>query len=134
MSLNQFKGNFFLTEQEKEYRLKKLEQELIEGGIDNKMIPFLEKINKVPWIVTTQCCTGHSNKDLTPHIDFRTSNSFKFIWDMLYPYLSQYDFDLQVTGTDLNMPRYCIWMTHKNWEDFMNIFSSLCEEIVNRGN
>lgn len=58
-----FKGNR-LTVEEKEFRLKELDQAISIGWVDEDFIPFLHRINKLPFFMTTQCCTGHG--DLKP--------------------------------------------------------------------
>jgi len=51
---------YFLSDKFKTNELAKLELEIEKGYVDKEMIPYLEKINKLPGIVSLFCCCGHT--------------------------------------------------------------------------
>ena len=75
--LTKVRGNC-LTYREKVIRSVLLEREIEEGEIDKSCIPYLNRINKIKFIMTTQCCCGHGekpSKGRRAHIDFRSALS-----------------------------------------------------------
>ena len=125
-SLKEFEGNQCLTEEEKEYRLRQLEKELAEGSIDEEMWPYLSRLNAIDGVVTTQCCCGHNKKDLKPHIDIRISFGFIDLFDRVRRMLDMGEVSLQIMGAEMNMPRYCFWLSHDSWQETME---ELCEVL-----
>lgn len=41
------------------YHLHRLEQHALTGELDSGLLPFLRRINRNPWLCTTQSCNGH---------------------------------------------------------------------------
>ena len=78
MTLERFEGNFYLDTDEKDYRQRKLDEALRDGEIDDEMVPHIAALNAIPYVMTTQCCTGHGpDDDRRPHADIRTTLSFE---------------------------------------------------------
>ena len=64
----------WLTQKEKIERLKNLEGDLPQ--VDPEMIPWLEKFNALPGIVTRSSCIGHPERDrwdYNPYLTLRTT-------------------------------------------------------------
>ena len=54
---------YFLTKDQKQIELVKLNKFLANGNIDAEMIPWLDKINALPGLVSQFCCAGHDGPD-----------------------------------------------------------------------
>lgn len=64
-----------LSRKEKEHHLQYLRQQIKEGNMDLKFIPYLNEINSLEGICTTQSCTGHKRGKYQDdgHLRFRLS-------------------------------------------------------------
>lgn len=133
-NLEDFKGNK-LTPKEKEYRLKYLKKELAEGRIDKEMIPYLEKINKFSFLVTTQSCCGHnedSKEGRHAHIDFRSSLPPEEVIDRILKPLEEKfcpEITIQLYGLHANRLRYCIWLKNELWKEEMDYLIEILGKI-----
>jgi hypothetical protein len=121
MSLADYQGNMKLSPGEKMCRMRGLQRSTLEGEIDKEFIPYLEKLNKLPFVCTTQCCTGHEpDSENTCHIDFRTSLDFEEVFRVTAPIVDDVELNvhLQVMGQEMMMPRYCFWIySSKHWKE-----------------
>lgn len=129
-----YKGNR-LTKRERNYRLKKLEKEIQEGLVDQEIIPYLERINKFPFLITTQSCCGHKDKRKTgskAHIDFRSALSERdTINKILRPLDAKRDppdIAVQIMIETYGV-RYCLWLRNDKWEEQIEDFLKVLEEI-----
>jgi len=119
MGLDRFHGRFYLQKDEALYRERQLSRSLQEEAIDEEMVPYLASLNALPHVMTVQCCTGHGPEDeRKPHIDIRTSLSFKELFKAVVPLMDRDDWvvSLQVMGWEMGMPRYCFWLDDEHWE------------------
>lgn len=132
ISLDQFRGNI-LTKEEKEYRLGELQKEIKKGNVDRELLPYLERINKFSFLMTTQSCCGHggSSKDKRAHIDFRSSLGVEYIinsilkpLDAKFPSLS-----FSLYGLHCDRLRFAVWLDNERWGEQLEYFISLLEEI-----
>ncbi|MBA7636901.1 hypothetical protein ES703_44529 [subsurface metagenome] len=64
-----------LSREEKEHWLNFLRDQIKEGGVDSELIPYLNEINSLEGICTTQSCTGHKRGKHQDdgHLRFRLS-------------------------------------------------------------
>lgn len=130
--LNFLMGNR-LTMQEKEYRLNKLQEEIGKGWVDEEIIPFLERINAFPFIVTTQSCCGHNEDPATgrhAHIDFRcTLTEQDTIDKILRPFSNNWINSDVTLMLEANRVRYVIWLDNKEWTEQLESFIEVLETI-----
>lgn len=131
--LSEFKGNR-LTPEEKEYRLKKLKQEIAKGLIDEEFIPFLNRINALPAFMTTQCCTGHGEIGRTAHIDFRCSLPPEDVinW-LLRPIESSLGIGVTLMLEESRC-RYVLWLDNASWKEQMEKIIETLEKTQNKVN
>ena len=61
MILDASVGQCFLTEDDRSRLMHEAESEIAAGHIDAAMVPFIRRLNAIPWLATTQCCQGHRN-------------------------------------------------------------------------
>jgi len=54
---------YFLTPQTKRLELKWLKKSIDAGSIDERMIPYLKRVNKIRGVVSDTCCSGHTKKE-----------------------------------------------------------------------
>ncbi len=134
--LSQFTGTV-LTPEEKEWRVHGYEHELEDGRIDEELIPYIERINEFPFIVTTQSCSGHGEDpaaDKQAHIDFRSSLTPKTVVEEL---LIPMDKEFGTLGFNLALEadrcRYIIWFIDNVWEDKLKYFITLLEGLDGSG-
>lgn len=52
------KGSF-LSPADKVRLVAEAEHDIAAGVLDATMIPFVRRLNAIPWLATTQCCQGH---------------------------------------------------------------------------
>lgn len=124
----------YLTAPEKEYVLKQLEEELARGWVDEEIIPYLEELNQIQGVVTTQSCAGHDdgrvgyisirlsermNELFLRHIDylFKPERS-------LYQYLAGVEqhwecFKSGITGEEVARPRWVFWFEPESRDEFL---------------
>jgi len=132
--LDQFRGHL-LTNEEKEYRLQGLANEIESGEVDEEMIPYLEKINSYPFIVTTQSCTGHGEDRGTgrqAHVDFRCALPIHMVMDdLLMPMDEQFSPQIFFTlmGLWSDRLRYVMDFDNDTWEEQLSYFIDLLEEV-----
>ena len=120
---------------ERNYRLKELEEEIKRKWVDEEMIPYLIRINKFLFLVTTQSCSGH-NEDMRDgrkaHIDFRSLLSEK---DTIDKILRPFDikrnppdcaYELMVEPYGI---RYIIWLRNDLWREQLEDFIKVLEEV-----
>ena len=119
-------GNI-MGEKERSNRLKELDEDIERGWVDKEIIPYLERINKFPFLVTTQSCCGH-NEDRDgrrAHVDFRSMlNEANTINKILRPFAEKRN-PLDV-GIELMIEpygiRYIIWMRNDRWQNQLEDF------------
>ena len=131
--LDQFVGNI-LTRKEKKYRMVRLKQTIADDNfdmrIDRELIPFLEKINSFPFIVTTQSCCGHGKKtDQKAHFDFRSMLSEKDTIDFLLRPMAELEGITIELMLETNKCRYCLWLDNERWKEQIEAFVSLLKTI-----
>jgi len=129
--LDDFRGDTFSPE-ERKYRLLQLESEIKANNVDPEFIPYLKKINESYFFVTTQCCTGHGPADdRQAHLDFRSALKPKIVIDRILKPLDQKYSGISVNlyGLYCDRLRYCIWMPDEKWEEIVNYFIKLIEQI-----
>jgi len=126
--MNKFKGNI-LTAEEKEYRLMKLYKNVEE--IDEEIFPYLVKINKFPFIVTTQSCCGHKGlSGRQAHIDFRCALTEKDTIDLfLRPMSNKFEKINIELMLEANRLRYCLWLDNNKWREQLNYFIDLLVKV-----
>ena len=56
----------WLTNKEKVFWLKRLEEAKADGTIDDELVPYLEEINAIDCICTCFCCIGHETTKSEP--------------------------------------------------------------------
>lgn len=61
----------------KSERLKDYRKSLENNYIDKEWIPYLEKLNKVPWFISRECCIGHEKEH--PYLIFFVKDPGKFL-------------------------------------------------------
>lgn len=123
MSLKKYRGCTYLTPAEKGHRLRLLDKCVQENEVDVAFIPYLHALNDFPFICTTQCCTGHPDRDNTAHIDFRSALSFEDTFRATQSIVNndEYRASLEIMGQELTMPRYCLWIGNGNkWTEAMD--------------
>ena len=129
-TLEDFRGNVLLTDEEKEYRLRKLDATKLDGEIDEEMISFIDFINNLKSFVTTQCCWGHGEEDdRLPHIDIRTKFAFEVFYPEVYPWMDTYGVTLQIMGDEMGIPRYCFWLQQENWRDILKCLCRILRRL-----
>ena len=118
--LSRFAPRSMPTDVEKKYRLKKLAQAIEEGEVDEEMIPYLERLNRIVYVVTTQCCCGHGGKK-RPHVDLRTTLGMGKTLAILHAIDPDESISLEVMGwSDPYLPRYCFWLPREGWEEMLD--------------
>jgi len=130
-ALDDFQGDTFSPE-ERKYRLLQLESEIKANNVDPEFIPYLKKINESYFFITTQCCTGHGPvDDRRAHFDFRSAFKPKTVIDrILKPLDRKYpEVSVSLYGLHCDRLRYCIWMPGEKWEEIVNYFLKLIEQI-----
>jgi len=116
-----FYGRMFLEPDEKQHRLSMLAQEIELGNVDKDILPYINRLNRIPHIMTTRSCSGYNgDMNKTPYIDFRWGLPFDELFERVHPLLSisgdnGYDVDIEITGWELVMPRFVFRMRHSNW-------------------
>jgi len=127
-----FKGNI-LTEEERKLRLLFLDEEIKENRVDKDMIPFLKRINRFPFIVTTQSCSGHGedpSKGRHAHIDFRSALSEKDTINKILRPMSERFVDISISlMLEVNKLRYVIWLNNFKWKEQLEYFISILEQV-----
>jgi len=126
--LNTCKGNI-LTERERKYRLYRLEQETKPDSpepIDAEILPYLKRINRFPFLVTTQSCCGHGEDPRTgrkAHIDFRSALSVEnTINKIIRPFSDKWINSEVSLMTESERLRYVLWLDNKEWEKQLDSF------------
>ena len=130
--LTQFTGPI-LTPEEKEERLDDYHHELAEGRIDEELIPYLDRLNEFPFVMTTQSCSGHG-EDLAEGrrggFSFRTSLSPEDVIEhLLLPMERRFEFVQFQLAMEGGRCRYIIWFTDNVWEDKFKHFITLLEGL-----
>jgi len=136
LDLEKFKGNI-LSWEEKIIRLVGL-QSLIkknwEYNPDKEMIPYLERLNAIWFIATTQCCSGHfdnpKRRSGGAHIDFRSALSVEdTINKVIRPWENLQDppSSVQITAENVRL-RYILWLD-KRWKNQLEQLIKICKEV-----
>ncbi len=91
--------DLWMTDDEKAYRLAQLDREIEAGIVDVPLIPYLERLNAIPWLCTAQSCQGHrpygtAVKNLG-HISFRVTVEG---WERFLRGLSAYEQEWPTLG------------------------------------
>jgi len=117
--IDKFKGNLFLTKHEKVYRLVELKKSIESNQIDKDCINFLYKFNRINWLCTTQCCSGHDGLK-TPYIDIRISLPFEKFFTKCKEI--SHNFSIQILCLEELMPSFCFWFDQNlTWQEGSNI-------------
>ena len=105
---------------------------------DKEFIPYLERLNCFWFIMTTQCCSGHSgvpNRKAFPLIDFRSALSMEDTIDKIIrpfedlqypPWMS---IQLHTEGERL---RFVLWLDKDKWKDQIEQLIEICEKVEGR--
>lgn len=132
--LKQFTGNQ-LTAEEKEFRMKNYEHlKKIKSPpeLDEEIIPYLDRINAFPFLVTTQSCCGHGRpqSEKHAHADFRSGlNERDTIDFLLRPLADRSDPNLSFElMTECDRLRYIIWLSNDKWKEQLEYFIHLLQE------
>ena len=137
--MKNFKGNL-LTQEEKADWLKQLYEFETKPDpdrpwrthIDKEFMPYLERINAVPFVCTTQCCTGHEKQDA--FFRFRCSKSPEWVIDNLLKPLEQKFHCLGFSLMELGRDRltYRVWIVREDckceWWEPVEYFINLLED------
>lgn len=130
-------GNRF-SAKEKHCRIKQLKKEISRGWVDKELIPYLEKINKFPFVVTTQSCCGHDEKDgRRAHIDFRSALSEA---DTINKILRPLEFKRNPPDIAMQIMiepygiRYCLWFQNNRWRDSLEDFIKVLNDVSSSEN
>jgi hypothetical protein len=137
-----FSGNV-MTAAEKRLRVKQLREELEYNQIDGELIPYLVRINRFPFIATTQSCCGHGgHRELRSgrksrtwaHIDFRSgltpAETIDWILRPLYdrfPEENEIRVDLALECGSL---RYVVWLSNDIWRTQLDYLMCLLSGIA----
>lgn len=126
----------YLTPPEKEYILKQLEEEIAQGWVDQEIIPYLEELNRISGVVTTQSCAGHRDKDnqRDGYISIRLSERMNELWlrhiDYLFDPNRSFSLSLisveqawdafqnAITGYEIACPRWVLWFVPEERDGF----------------
>ena len=135
MNLGDFKGNY-LSEEEKEYRIKILKEELEKGDIYQEMVPYLHRLNAFDILMTCQCCTGHGENPREggrkAHIDLRCMIEIDQVMDkVLRPIYNEHGISITLALEEERL-RYVIWFNNESYREEMEylieLFNKLNEE------
>jgi len=125
-----------MTPQERRLRLESLKEEIQMGYVDEEMIPYLERINRHKFIVTTQSCCGHGEDPekggRRAHIDFRTSLDPETVIDRILKPLDRKfspKLSFSLYGLHCDRLRYCIWLDNREWREQLEFFIQLLDEL-----
>ena len=117
VDLSHFEGNIHLTPEEKRFRIDEYQKLLDVGEIDEEMIQYLNELNNIENVCTTQSCCGHGEDDSRiPHVDIRIGYKFDSFFMAISELLREEDVKLQIMGEEMNMPRFCFWFNSKSWK------------------
>lgn len=127
--LSLFKGNL-LGPEEREYRLRTMPRD----DCDPEFLPYLDRINAFPFLITTQHCSGHGEKGLgsrRAHLDFRSMLPERMTINLLLrPMEDKYPHDISIQlFTECARLRYCLWLDNERWEEQILYFISLLYQI-----
>ncbi|MBA7496405.1 hypothetical protein ES702_07013 [subsurface metagenome] len=138
-NIKDFKGNI-LTETERKFRLENFRKVIaatLDGTdsepLDEVLIPYLEKINSFPFLITTQSCWGHNKPrdEKKAHFDFRSKLTEKDTIDELVRPMT--DKFCPTVGCELMLEcdrlRYILWLDNKNWKQQFEYFIDLLKRI-----
>lgn len=111
----------WLTDTEKQEKLLCLRQEIEDKDLDLSFIPYLNRLNDIPDVCTTQCCTGHNKKPgyLSLRFSFHMEAYFKYhaIQDILeLPEVQMVEENYEIFSGLLRQ-RTVIWFGHENWKE-----------------
>jgi len=120
---NQFYGRTLLEPDEKKCRMKELIQEIDNREVDEEMIPYLQQLNRIPHVMTTQSGLGH---DSLPYVELRWGLPFDQLFERVQPLLVPFSKDavdviMEIVGWEMAMPKFRFWMNHNNWRRYIEI-------------
>ncbi len=122
--LSQFRGQHYLGTAEKAYRMEEAARLYEEGWIDKEMWPYLERLNAIPYVCTTQSCCGHDGDPLRePHVDIRIGATFDDFFARLKPLedAEHAEVYIWIMGWEMMMPRFCFWFKHDSWRESIEL-------------
>ena len=131
--LEDFVGSIMLTDTEKKCRLGQLDLDKEDGHVDEQCVPFLDRLNALHGVVSTECCWGHGpDDDRRPHLDIRFGYEFGQLFCLVQPYMEAFDGDVRVLGWEVMMPRFCFWMSDETWSNEFGCLVACFERALKR--
>jgi hypothetical protein len=128
---------------EKRFEMRCLMAEIKKRKVDKEMIPFLERLNNLPWLFTRSSCTGHDGRSRIngSHIVIRIKKPIEKFFEILQPFVIRYnelskeltDFGsiyrnvVQVFGLENNQPAFRINFHLQVWKEEIELFTTLME-------
>ena len=120
VGLEKFENSFFLTAEEKEYRMAEYQQSLDEGNIDSEFVWFLTRLNELDGVVTTECCSGHGEKGRSAYVDIRTDITFGVLAQKLALLMKTGRVTWEIAGYEMGMPRHVFRLEQAGWQDLVD--------------
>jgi len=132
ITIDDFKGNRY-SEEERKYRLEKLQMEIDLEEVDVEIIPFLETINNFNIILTIQSCCGHDGvNNARAYLDFRSRLNAEHTVDMiLKPLQKKYVHELYISfmGLEDDKLRYHLRLDNKIWRGQLGFLIAILNNI-----
>jgi len=97
--------------------------------IDKEFVPYLDMLNKIPGIWTTQCCCGHGKK--MAHLSLEINWDFYQFWFAIKDIMNQGDEKtLSVSGFLKGRPRFVFYFSHTKFPGFpVALYKALNDEF-----
>jgi hypothetical protein len=73
----------YFTDEEKEFQMLRLKQFRREGLVDEEIMPYVDRINLLPWALTVSSCTGHGKYAYHPHLVIRIRMPFEKFFEAI---------------------------------------------------
>jgi hypothetical protein len=138
----EFTGVHF-TDEEKKFELHKLQRAIDADDMDDGILPYINRLNQLPWFVTLWSCTGHRGTD-RGYVVFRIRKSFEEFLSIVQPFASRFRIieykmktgqfshlkqfnEIEINGLIYNRPGFMIRLRASTWDNELEFFVSLCE-------
>ena len=133
----------WLTDEEKQRHLRNLNYAKFDPdiSIDKEFIPYLTRLNRIPWLVSIQSCSGHimRNNEKCGHLGFRVKEPYfigvvKICHDFMVNRL------FKDASASIEIPYVClnVWFSHHCFpyvvEKFVECLEQLDYERMNNEN
>jgi hypothetical protein len=73
----------YFTEDEKEFQTSRLKMFKREGRVDKEIMPYVDRINSLPWALTISSCTGHGKFTSGAHLVIRIRMPFEKFFEII---------------------------------------------------